>query len=93
MKNKALERFELDNAGKIFPGQNTRTWANVFRIAVDLKEEIDPDILLIALKDTLRRIATFDVRLKKGFFWNYLEKNLEIVNVSPDIDHFGYSIK
>lgn len=93
MKNKALERFELDNAGKIFPGQNTRTWASVFRIAVDLKEEIDPDILLIALKDTLRRIATFDVRLKKGFFWHYLEKNLEIVNVSPDIDHFGYSIK
>ena len=93
MKNKALERFELDNAGKIFPGQNTRTWANVFRIAVDLKEEIDPDILLIALKDTLRRIATFDVRLKNGFFWNYLEKNLEIVNVSPDIDHFGCSIK
>ena len=47
MKNKALERFELDNAGKIFPGQNTRTWASVFRIAVDLKEEIDPETAAI----------------------------------------------
>lgn len=93
MKNKVLERFELDNAGKIFPGQNTRTWASVFRIAVDLKEEIDPDVLLLALKDTLKRMCTFDVRLQKGFFWHYLEKNLELIEVSPDVEHFGYSLK
>lgn len=37
--------FRLDNAGILFPGQNTNKWSNIFRVSIELKEEIDPDIL------------------------------------------------
>ena len=55
MKNNLFKWIRLDNAGKIFPGQNMRRWSNVFRIAVELKEDIDPEILKRALKKTLDR--------------------------------------
>lgn len=93
MKNKSLEWFRLDNAAKIFPGQNSRSWSNVFRLSVELKEEVDPEILLLALKDTLKRIPSFDVRMRKGFFWNYLEKNPKDIKVSKDIKNLCYRIK
>lgn len=93
MKNKGFEWFRLDNAAKIFPGQNSRSWSNVFRMAVELKEDIDPDMLLIALKDTLKRMPSFNVRMRKGFFWNYLEKNPKEIRVSHDIKNLCYRIK
>lgn len=63
MKNSSFDWFKLDNAAKIFPGQNSRTWSNVFRIGVQLKKEIDPEVLLLALKATLKRMPSFNVRI------------------------------
>ena len=74
--------FKLDNAAKIFPGQSTDTWSNVFRFSVQLKEKVDPDLLSVALKRVLPRFPCFDVCIKKGFFWYYFEKN---PNGAPDI--------
>ena len=45
--------FRLDNAGILFPGQNTNKWSNIFRVSIELKEEIDPDILKQAVKNIL----------------------------------------
>lgn len=67
--------FKVDNAGKIFPGQRTETWSNVFRVSVVLKEKIVPEILEQALEDVLPRFPCFDVKIKKGFFWYYLQEN------------------
>ena len=55
--------FKVDNAGKIFPGQRTETWSNVFRVSVVLKEKIVPEILEQALEDVLPRFPCFDVKL------------------------------
>ena len=33
-----FEWFKLDNAAKIFPGQNSDGWSNVFRIGVQLRQ-------------------------------------------------------
>ena len=41
--------FRLDNAGILFPGQNTSKWSNIFRVTFELNEEIDPEILKQAL--------------------------------------------
>ena len=58
----------LDNTGKIFPLISNSSLSNVFRIAVILKEEIDPAILQQALDDILPQFEGFRVRLKRGFF-------------------------
>lgn len=67
--------FKLDNAAKIFPGQSTSSYSNVYRLTVTLKENVDPQLLEQALLKTMPRFPSFDVRMRNGFFWHYLEKN------------------
>lgn len=67
--------FKLDNAAKIFPGQSTDTWSNIFRFSVRLTEKVDPEVLAAALERVLPRFPSFDVCIKRGFFWYYFEKN------------------
>lgn len=67
--------YKLDNAAKIFPGQNTSTYSNVFRLSATLKEKVDPELLEKALETVMPRFPSFDVRMRNGVFWHYLEKN------------------
>lgn len=91
IKNKTW--FKLDNAGTVFPGQNTPTWSNVIRASINLKEEIDPEILFKAVKKCLPRFPTMAVRLRNGFFWHYIEKNPEDPVVLPDANNPCLRIK
>ena len=93
MKNTSFDWLKLDNAAKIFPGQNLRTWSNIFRIGAQLKSEIDPQVLSAALKNTLRRIPSFNVRIRRGLFWYYFEQNTNEIEVLPDIKNPCYRIK
>lgn len=78
--------YKLDNAAKVFPGQDTSSWSNVFRLSATLKERIDPELLEKALEKTMPRFPSFDVRMRAGFFWHYLEKNpYGAPPVMPDI--------
>ncbi len=78
--------YKLDNAAKIFPGQNSSSWSNVYRISVTLTEKVNPDLLCKALEMIMPRFPTFDVRMRNGFFWHYLEKNpYGMPPVMPDI--------
>ena len=85
--------FKLDNAGTVFPGQNTQTWSNVIRSSITLKEEIDPVLLLEAAKRCLPRFPTMAVRIRNGFFWHYLEKNPEMPIVLPEANNPCLRIK
>lgn len=86
--------FKLDNAGKVFPGQNTNRWSNIFRSTIVLNEKVDPAVLEQALVDTLPRFPCFDVCIKRGFFWFYLEKNPEVAPpVLPDINNPCYRVR
>ena len=67
--------YKLDNAAKVFPGQDSSSWSNVFRLSVTLTEKIDPELLEKAVRMVMPRFPTFDVRMRAGFFWHYLEKN------------------
>ena len=93
MKKNTFEWFRLDNAAKIFPGQNSREWSNVFRFGAELDREIDPVILRQALDNTLKRIPTFNVRIRKGAFWYYFEKNPNEAPIMPDIRNICHRIK
>ena len=94
IKTQKITWFKLDNAAKIFPGQSTDTWSNIFRFSVQLREKVDPDLLSVALKRVLPRFPCFDVCIKKGFFWYYFEKNPNgAPDVSPDISNPCHRVK
>ncbi|MBO7179400.1 MAG: alcohol acetyltransferase, partial [Clostridia bacterium] len=80
--------LKLDNAAKVFPAQNTKTWSNVIRYSINLTVEINPVILEKALKDILPRFPSMRVKIKRGVFWYYFEYNDKLpVIVEDDLKH------
>ncbi len=67
--------MKLDNAAKIYPAAKRRNWKALFRLSVDLTEQIDLSVLEQALASTLSRFPGFALKLKTGLFWYYLEHN------------------
>ncbi len=67
--------YKLDNAAKIFPTTSTKYAPNVFRLSALFFEEVDPVILKQAVKNSLDRFDVFKVKMKRGFFWYYLDTN------------------
>jgi NRPS condensation-like uncharacterized protein len=63
----------LDNAAKIYPAIQSKELTSVFRISAVLKERIKIGNLLKAIHSCEERFPYYKVRLKKGFFWYYLE--------------------
>lgn len=85
--------FALDNAAKIFPGQNSKTWSNSFRVCYELNEKIDPELLQQALLEVIPRFPCYNVRIRHGFFWFYLETNKNKPVVMQDIKNPCYRVK
>ena len=69
-----LRWMGLDNAAKIYPAAQSRTWSNSFRLSATLSEPVQMDILQSALDVTARRFPSMAVRLCRGVFWYYLEE-------------------
>lgn len=74
---------KLDNAAMLFPSAAYKTETNVFRFTCELKDEyeVDPEILQIALDETMDSFDVFRCVLKRGFFWYYLEDS----DLNPDV--------
>ena len=79
--------FKLDNAAKIYPPVLNKNWSPLFRLSVDMTEDVDPDILSEAQKVTLIRFPSFSTTLKRGFFWYYLEQIEGAPPIRPDVDN------
>ncbi len=76
---------KLDNSAKIFPLQESNKYSTVFRYSAVLKEEIDKETLEKAVERALTRYRAFKVKMKEGFFWNYLEENSKKPVVKEEI--------
>ncbi|MCX4326028.1 MAG: hypothetical protein OSJ45_01890 [Lachnospiraceae bacterium] len=74
-KNNSANWQKLDNTANLFPAIATHTMTNVYRIAVDLNEEVDRNTLQKALDMVLPGFDTFNVHMRKGVFWYYFETN------------------
>jgi NRPS condensation-like uncharacterized protein len=74
--------YRLDNAAKIYPTIMRTRFSSTFRLAVLLKEPVQPDVLQQALVQTLPRFPQFAVRLSRGLFWFYLES----INHRPQVE-------
>lgn len=68
---------KLDNTAKVFSLDEKRN-NNTFRLSVILKEKIDPKVLEQATIQTLNTYPSYKVKIKTGFFWNYLEMNEKV---------------
>ena len=87
--NRTTQWFKIDNAGKLFPIITEQMRSSYFRMSAILKDIIDPVLLQRAAEKTLLRFPNFNTRLKRGFFWNYLETQTKPFKVLPDPNTFG----
>jgi hypothetical protein len=76
--------FPLDNAAKIYPAVRSREHTTVFRLSVSLHEPVNINCLLKVLPVIEARFPYFKVRLRKGFFWYYLEYTDQPLRPVPD---------
>lgn len=76
--------FSLDDAAKIYPFSMQEGYMSVFRMAMNMKEEVVPELLQMALNFTIKRFPVFATTLKKGFFWHYLDSTKRRFTVHKD---------
>ena len=74
--------YKLDNVGILYASITKKNSPNVFRYSVEIKDNIDKNILQESLNDTLEIYPNFNVNLKKGFFWYYLQETNKIPKVT-----------
>lgn len=74
--------YKLDNAAKIYPAISGPGSGSVFRVAVQLKRDVNPEILQEALAITIPRFPTLAVKMKRGLFWYFFDSNHEIPTVT-----------
>ncbi len=87
-KNVSAEQhawYRLDNAALIYPSIQSDRITTMFRFSMTLKEPVDPKILQISLEEVIKKFPFYRVRLKKGFFWYYLEHNPKLPRVERDV--------
>ena len=78
--------YTLDNAAIIYPLGMKFGQMPMFRLSVELKEEIEPVLLQLALDFVIKRFPTFSAVIKNGFFWHYLETTNHIVQIEEEKD-------
>ena len=78
--------YALDSAAKIYPLSMKHDQMAVFRISVNFKSAVVPELLQMALTFTIKRFPTFATTVKKGFFWHYLDTAKRRYGIQPESD-------
>lgn len=77
----------------MFSALSTKKWGRTCRIAVVFKDLEADEALLRQASDDLRcRFPHFYSKLKRGFFWNYLEQTDGAVEIYPEAERPMYPI-
>ena len=76
--------YRLDNVGHFYSSLKNAKIPQVFRYSAVLEEDIDKDILQSALNKTIEIFPNFNVNLRKGFFWYYLDETSKIYQVTEE---------
>lgn len=75
MEKKSKYWRRLDNAAKLFTAASTKRDTRVFRFYCELKEEVRPEVLQQAVEMAVGTYPLFLSVMRKGMFWNYLERS------------------
>ena len=65
--------YKVDNVAKVFLATHNERDTRSLRVSCTLKEPVNPDLLQEALITTIKRRPLFQVRIRRGLFWHYLE--------------------
>lgn len=76
--------YRLDNVGKFYSSQAGSTAQTVFRYAATLVDDVDEGVLQHALEKTADVFPSFNVCLRSGMFWHYLEQAAGAPTVSRE---------
>lgn len=76
--------YRLDNIGKFYASEAGNRAQTVFRYSATLVDEIDPDALRHALASTIALFPSFNVCLRNGLFWHYLQQSGKMPQATPE---------
>ena len=79
--------MRLDNAAKIYPATNNDATPAVFRVSATLREAVRIRELQEALDRIIDRVPYYQVHLKRGFFWYYLQRHTNYPQIRPLPEH------
>ena len=76
--------LKVDNVSKIFLATYNERDTRSLRVSCTLNEDIDPYLLGNALRKTISARNIFQVRIRRGVFWHYIEHTDDIPEVSEE---------
>lgn len=85
-KNNRKNKFwmRLDTSAQIYPAIESPENTNIYRIWTKMKEDVDVNLVREALEIIKPRFPYFNVHLRSGIFWHYLEQNDNPSKIWPD---------
>lgn len=83
-KDRPTRWSRLDNAATIFPPTSHGSDTGVFRLCCELREDVQPERLQLALEQTLEDFPHMKSSLRRGVFWYYLEQSGRPLHVVPE---------
>ena len=75
---------KADNSGMLYPLIMTLSQQSNFRLSAILKEDVDPSVLIAALKRAYDRFPMFKVELNNGLFRACFVENFDEPKIYPD---------
>ena len=66
--------YRTDNVAKVFLASVSKRDTRTFRVSCILKDNIDPGLLQSALLMAIQDRPQVQVRIRRGFFWHYIEE-------------------
>ena len=65
--------YKIDNVAKVFLATVGKRDTRSFRLSCTLKEKVDPELLQQAVLSAIEDRPQVQVRIRRGFFWHYME--------------------
>jgi len=68
-----LSWYAVDNVAKVFLATHNKRDTRSLRVSATLTEAVDAEVLQKALNKTVRECPQFQIRIRRGIFWHYME--------------------
>lgn len=65
--------YKVDNVAKVFLATVEKRDTRTLRVSCTLREDIDPECLQQAVDSAISQRPQFQVRIRRGVFWHYME--------------------
>ena len=76
--------YKVDNVAKVFLATVTKRDTRTLRVSCTLKHAIDPELLQQAVLSAIQDRPQFQVRIRRGLFWHYMEDTDILPQVSEE---------